>query len=184
MAAEELVYLDTSAFVKLVIPETETAALIAALSAKARLVASEILEVEALRAVRRANGEAGVSAARTQLAGVRLLPLTSRIRERAGGLEPATLRSLDAIHIATALDLGKPLARIYSYDARMATAARDAGLHVFAPTAEFPADTDEPGRGALALLTHAPPPDPAFAKDMEDVLDTVGPPPADPWAQS
>jgi hypothetical protein len=135
MADAQLVYLDTSAFVKLVVPEPETAALVAALAVSARLVASEILEVEALRAVRRASGEDGAGAARAQLAGVRLLPLTASIRRRACELEPATLRSLDAIHLATALDLGERLACVYAYDARLATAAGGAGLRVCAPVA-------------------------------------------------
>jgi predicted nucleic acid-binding protein len=135
VADERLVYLDTSAFVKLVIPEPETDALVTALAGKVRLVASEILEVEALRAVRRTTGDGGATAARTQLAGVRLLPLTAQIRSRAGELEPATLRSLDAIHIATALDLGERLVCMYAYDTRMASAASEAGLQVCAPTA-------------------------------------------------
>ncbi len=139
MTDEKLVYLDTSAFVKLVIPEPETPALVTALTSKTLLVASEILEVEALRATRRATGEDGASAARTQLAGVRLLPLTDQIRRRACELEPPTLRSLDAIHIATALDLGERLACMYAYDVRMATAANEVGLRVCAPTAEQPA---------------------------------------------
>jgi predicted nucleic acid-binding protein len=134
VADEQLVYLDTSAFVKLVIPEPETAALVTALSPKALLVASEILEVEALRATRRSTGDDGAAAARSQLAGVRLLPLTDQIRRRACELEPPTLRSLDAIHIATALDLGEHLGCIYAYDVRMATAASQAGLRVYAPT--------------------------------------------------
>jgi predicted nucleic acid-binding protein len=138
VADEQLVYLDSSAFVKLVIPEPETAALVAALTASARLVASEILEVEALRAARTADGEDGAAAARAQLAGVRLLPLTDDIRGRASELEPATLRSLDAIHIATALDLGERLACVYAYDTRMANAASQAGLQVYAPTPEQP----------------------------------------------
>ncbi len=142
MADERLVYLDTSAFVKLVIPEPETDALVTALTGKVRLVASEILEVEALRAARRATGDDGATAARTQLAGVRLLPLTAQIRSRASELEPATLRSLDAIHIATALDLGERLTCMYAYDTRMASAASEAGLRVYAPIAEQPADPD------------------------------------------
>ncbi len=145
---EQLVYLDTSAFVKLAIPEPETAALIAALPAKARLVASEILEVEALRAARRVAGEDGATAARAQLAGVRLLPLTDQIRRRACELEPATLRSLDAIHVATALDLGELLACMYAYDARMLSAASHAGIQVRVPITEAPttedAQTDDP----------------------------------------
>jgi len=64
--------LDSSAFVKLVIPEPETAALVAALTTTARLVASEILEVEALRAARRANGEDGGAVARAGEAGLQV----------------------------------------------------------------------------------------------------------------
>jgi len=62
VADEQLVYLDSSAFVKLVSPEPETAALVGSLTAAARLVASEILEVEVLRAARRANGGVGAAA--------------------------------------------------------------------------------------------------------------------------
>ncbi len=142
MADAKLVYLDTSAFVKLVLPEPETAALVAALTTTTRLVASEILEVEALRAARRASGEDGATAARAQLAGVRLLPLTDGIRRRAAELEPVTLRSLDAIHLATALDLGERLADVYAYDVRLAAAATDAGLRVCAPAVERPAAED------------------------------------------
>lgn len=151
---QQLVYLDTSAFVKLVIPEPETPALIAALPPEARLVASEMLEVEALRAARRVAGENGATAARAQLAGVRLLPLTDQIRGRACDLEPATLRSLDAIHVATALDLGELLACMYTYDARMLSAASHAGLQVYAPTTEVPTtedtQTDDPANPSAA----------------------------------
>jgi predicted nucleic acid-binding protein len=136
VADEQLVYLDASAFVKLVVPEPETDALVAALIGKVRLVASEILEVEALRAAHRATGDDGATAARTQLAGVRLLPLTAQIRKRACELEPETLRSLDAIHIATALDLGERLTCMYTYDTRMTSAASEAGLLVHAPMAD------------------------------------------------
>lgn len=144
MPDETLVYLDASAFVKLVIPEPETAALVTALTPNTVMVASEILEVEALRATRRATGEDGAAVARTQLAGVRLLPLTDQIRRRACELDPPTLRSLDAIHIATALDLGERLACMYAYDVRMATAASEDGLRVCAPTAEQPSTKKAP----------------------------------------
>jgi uncharacterized protein with PIN domain len=66
--AAELVYLDSSAFVKLVVGEPETPALVDALSGAVRLIASEILEVEALRATRR--GGRALGPARAQLAGV------------------------------------------------------------------------------------------------------------------
>lgn len=136
MPDAKLVYLDASAFVKLVLPEPETAALVAALDPEARLVACEILEVEVLHAARRASGEDAMATARTQLEGLRLLPIDDRIRKRAGELEPITLRTLDALHIATALDLGELLESIYTYDARMAMAATQVGLRVCAPTPE------------------------------------------------
>lgn len=131
MPAAELVYLDSSAFVKLVIAEAETPALLAALAGAVRLVASEILEVEVLRAIRRVGG--ALDPAHAQLAGVRLLPLNQEIRARAATLEPPSVRSLDAIHLATALSLDSRLEGVYTYDARMSLAAREAGLDVHAP---------------------------------------------------
>jgi uncharacterized protein len=131
VSAAELVYLDSSAFVKLVLAEPETPALLASLEGAPRLVASEILEVEVLRATRRAGGDTG--AAREQLAAVRLLPLGGEIRTRACALDPPSVRSLDAIHLATALSLGGRLDSLYTYDERMQLAAREAGLDVRAP---------------------------------------------------
>ncbi len=134
MPDAKLVYMDTSAFVKLVVAEPETESLIAALAPETRMVASEILEVEAVRAARRARGQDVANNARVQLAGVRLLPLTAQVRRRASVLDPDTLRSLDAIHLATALDLGERLDCLYVYDARMTAAAEALGLRTCAPT--------------------------------------------------
>jgi uncharacterized protein len=130
--AAELVYLDSSAFVKLVLAEPETPALLTALESVERLVASEILEIEVLRATRRGGGD--TAAARVQLGAVRLLPLSSEIRKRASELDPPSVRSLDAIHLATALTLGQRLDGLYTYDERMSLAAREAGLNVQAPS--------------------------------------------------
>jgi uncharacterized protein len=129
--AAELLYVDASAFVKLVLAEAETPALVTALTGVARLVASEILEVEVLRATRRGGGDTDI--ARAQLEVVRLLPLDESTRARAGELTPAKVRSLDAIHVASALSLGERLDGFYTYDERMAAAAREAGLDVRAP---------------------------------------------------
>ena len=131
MPPAELVYLDASAFVKLVVSEPETQSLNDALQGVVRVVASEILEIEALRASRRAGHD--TAAVGTQLAAVRLLPLTSEIRTLAGQLNPPSVRSLDAIHIATALSLRERLTGLFTYDERMAGAARIAGLDVYAP---------------------------------------------------
>ncbi len=151
MANAKLVYIDTSAFVKLVIPEPETEALIAALAPDVRMVASEILEIEAVRAARRASGQEAADTARAQLAGVRLLPLTTQIRGCACELDPDALRSLDAIHIATALDLGERLDCVYAYDTRMIAAAESLGLRTSTPMPGPPAknaaagaDLDDP----------------------------------------
>jgi uncharacterized protein len=122
---------DASAFVKLVLAEAETPALAAALGGAERLVASEILEVEVMRATRRGGGDRAV--ARAQLEVVRLLPLSEEIRERASELTPSTVRSFDAIHVASALSLGERLDGIFTYDERMAAAARESGLDVRAP---------------------------------------------------
>lgn len=134
----ELLYLDASALVKLVLPEPETPALVAALPADARIVASEIAEVELLRAARRVAGEDAIESARSKLESVRLLPLSRRIRRRACELAPVTLRSLDAVHLATALDLGELLDAVYTYDARLSEAAAQAGLWVLAPSEGSP----------------------------------------------
>jgi predicted nucleic acid-binding protein len=126
--------MDTSAFVKLVVPEPETEAL--ALTPEDRMVASSVLEVETLRAVRRAKGAEGLENARRQLAGVGLLPLTAKVRGRVGELEPDTLRSLDAIHLASALSLGERLDCLYAYDTRMIAVAQTQGLSICAPRVE------------------------------------------------
>ncbi len=128
-----LAYLDASALVKLVWREPETDALAAALSAEVRLVASEIAEVELLRALRRRGGDAAAERAGRGLESVRLLPLSRHIRRRACELEPATLRALDAIHLASALHLGELLGAVYAYDTRLIEAARGLGLRVLAP---------------------------------------------------
>lgn len=127
----KLVYLDASACVKLVLAEPESSAVEKALEDVERLVASEILEVEVMRATQRGGGD--IAVARARLEGVRLLPLSDEVRRRASELTPLSIRSLDAIHIATALDLGARLDGLYTYDERMAAAARDAGLRVQAP---------------------------------------------------
>lgn len=131
----ELFYIDASALVKLVVPEPETNALVAALRPEARLVASEIVEVELLRALRRRGGDAAAELGRSKLQSLRLLPLDRQIRQRACELQPTELRALGAIHIATALQLGDLLEGIYAYDTRLIEAARRAGLRVLAPGA-------------------------------------------------
>lgn len=137
MSAESLAYIDASAFVKLVAPEPETSALARALASWARVVSSEILEVEVMRAARR-RGVEPVEVARGQLARVRLLPLDARTRHSAGEIGDAALRTLDAIHLATAVGLAGRCGAFFAYDRRLSDAARALGLAVQAPADDAP----------------------------------------------
>ena len=67
------------------------------------------------------------------IARLTLLALSEEIRRLAGRLEPAQLRSLDAIHLATALHVQEELDGFVCYDGRLIDAARSAGLSVFTP---------------------------------------------------
>jgi predicted nucleic acid-binding protein len=126
------VYLDSSAAVKLVVEEAESPALRAWLGPDRTLSSSALVHTELLRAVRREN-PAGIEQARIVLALFTLHAIDHEILEGAGALDPATLRSLDAIHLATALRLSTELEAIVTYDQRMIEGARALGLPVASP---------------------------------------------------
>lgn len=119
------VYLDSSAFVKLVVEEPETADLRGYLAERgSRRVSSSLLRAEALRAVRHLGVDA-LATVREALRRVDLVAIDDRILDAAGTLDARVLRTLDAIHVATAIALGDDLEAIVTYDARM---VEDAGL--------------------------------------------------------
>jgi len=126
-------YLDSSALVKLVVDEQESQELRRALEAWPRRVSSRISVVEVLRAVRRRDPP-GEHLARQVLTGTRLLAVGDAVLVAAAQLHPPRLRSLDAIHVASALRLGEGLAAFVSYDARQLEAAAAAGLPVVSPS--------------------------------------------------
>jgi predicted nucleic acid-binding protein len=130
-------YLDASAIVKLVTDEAETAALRAWLEARAPLLTSRISTVEVARAMLR-KGPKSVRLGRAALddafRSVAIVELDVSIAQRAGTLSPATLRALDAIHLAAALGFGDEVATLVTYDMGLADAARTAGLEVVAPS--------------------------------------------------
>jgi uncharacterized protein len=95
-------------------------------------VASAIVEVEVVRAVRRAAPEL-TALAQNVVSQITVVEPTEAIRERAALLEPATLRSLDALHLATALEIGDELDGLVTYDGRMSAVAETFGLVVLAP---------------------------------------------------
>jgi predicted nucleic acid-binding protein len=125
-------FVDTSAYVKLVLGEPEAAALDRALRDWPAHVGSALLRVEAERACAR-HGEQWVARARTGLGGYALLPLDDGVLRAAAVLRPPALRTLDAIHLATALSLGRRLGVLFSYDDRLCDAARDVGVPVARP---------------------------------------------------
>ena len=123
-----VVYIDTSALVKLVVREAESDALKQTLSDLGELATSAITSIELARAVARARVDATavvaddytILALRAALAEI---PLDVEVRSTAASLTPIELRTLDAIHLASALTLGDDLAAVLAYDKRMQDAA-------------------------------------------------------------
>lgn len=126
-----MLYLDSSAIVKLVRREPESPALVEDVRRDPEVVSSALAWTEVLRAVRRVG--ARVERATRILEGIALLPIDDGIVRDAAELVPTALRTLDAIHLATALSLRDDLASLVTYDDRMAEAAVTAGLGVRSP---------------------------------------------------
>jgi predicted nucleic acid-binding protein len=126
-------YLDSSAFVKLVVDETESTAVRTFLAGRpARRVSSALLRAESLRSIRHLGPDA-LATVREGLRRVDLIGIDDRILDAAGILEPQVLRTLDAIHLATAMAVGDDLEAIVTYDERMVEAARLMGLPTATP---------------------------------------------------
>jgi predicted nucleic acid-binding protein len=132
MSAERATYVDSSALVKLAVREPESAALRRYLGRRRPLVSSALARTEVMRALLPLGPDA-VRRGREVLARVDLLRLTDRILDAAGLLTPPDLRSLDAIHLASAEQLGSDLRGFVTYDSRLATAAAGRGLRVIRP---------------------------------------------------
>jgi hypothetical protein len=132
MSVERATYVDSSAIVKLVVREPESAALARFLRARRPLVSSALARVEVERACIPAGAEACVRA-RDVVARFELVRINERVLAAAASLLPAEIRSLDAIHLATASIFGASLRGVVTYDERMASAARALGWKVFAP---------------------------------------------------
>jgi PIN domain. len=131
-------YADASALVKLVREEAESEALRTYLDG-ADLVSSELVLTEIPRAVRRAAAhdpalplDLLLERAGELVDAVALRPLDQALLAGAGALAEPALRALDAIHVASAIDLD-PIEAFVTYDERQAAAARLAGLRTMAP---------------------------------------------------
>jgi len=125
-------YLDSSAIVKLAVRETESDALRSHLRRRRPLLSSALARTEVLRALL-PGGETALVAGRRVLDRIDLVRVNDRVLTLAGALLPEEIRSLDAIHLATAGRLGTDLSEIVTYDERMAAAARIMGYKVSAP---------------------------------------------------
>lgn len=131
-----MIYLDSSALVKLIHPEPHSEALAAWLSARSGrlVVASALARTEAIRALRRSDPPA-LSHAPAVFDRVAFLPVDDRILAVAGDQPDPLLRTLDAIHLATVQVLGVPGLTVVSYDRRMLAAAGESGHGSVAPGA-------------------------------------------------
>lgn len=126
-------YLDASAAVKLLRAEPETSALRTVLADIGTRVSSELLEIELRCVARREGGGELIERADRICAAVDLLPYTPAVRARAGEAFVPPQRALDALHLATALDLRLDALVMVTYDERQAEGGRTAGLSVAAP---------------------------------------------------
>lgn len=126
------IYIDSSGLVKLAVEEPESAALRRHLRRRRPVVSSALARTEVLRALL-LEGEEGLARGRAVLARLDLLRVGDHVLGAAGVLLPATLRSLDAIHLATAHQLGVDLGHIVTYDDRMLQAAAELGMRTVSP---------------------------------------------------
>jgi uncharacterized protein len=126
------VYVDASALVKLVIPEPETPALMEFLESRPGQFTSRVSAVEVPRALLR-HRSFDPDRLAAVLAQVTFRELDDELARLAAALEPATVRTLDAIHLASAIDLRGELGWFVCYDARLAEAARLQGMEIAAP---------------------------------------------------
>jgi len=133
MSAERVTYVDSSALVKLAIREPESDALRRYLRRRQPLVSSALARTEVTRALLPLGPEA-VRRGHDVLSSVDLVRINDRVLNAAGALAPVELRSLDAIHLATAQQLGTDLTAVVTYDDRMAEAAGILGWRVAHPS--------------------------------------------------
>jgi predicted nucleic acid-binding protein len=129
-----LIYLDSSALVKLAVTEPESAGLRDWLAAQPNLVrvASTLIRVEVPRAVWRAEPSA-LPESYLVIRRTTEIELTDEVLSKAASVRPATLRTIDAVHLASALVLRRELTTFVSYDKRLLAAAREAGLPTASP---------------------------------------------------
>ena len=131
MSAEGVTYLDSSAIVKLVVREPESWALRRYLRGRS-VVSSALARAEVARAVL-PLGETASRRVREVFSRIDLVRIDEKVLTLAASMEPSSLRTLDAIHLATASLFGATLTGIVCYDRRMCRAAEARRWAVAAP---------------------------------------------------
>lgn len=121
-------YLDSSAIVKLVVEEPESMALRRHLRRRTPLISSALARTEVLRALL-LEGDAALARGRAVLNRVDIIRVSDRVLGAAGVLLPSEVRSLDAIHLESARQLGTDLGQFVTYDGRLLAAAKQLGLN-------------------------------------------------------
>jgi predicted nucleic acid-binding protein len=135
MTAPGILYLDSSAIVKLIVSEPESAALFELLRTGGPAVASALAKVEVRRAMKRLEpSQTERRQVEDVLARIALIKIDDSILQQSADLAPVQLRTLDAIHLATALSVRKHLEAFVVYDARLREAAHQLGLQVASPS--------------------------------------------------
>ena len=124
-------YVDASALVKLIVPEAESPRMLRWYVEAERVITSRVGIVETRRAAARYRHDAG--GLESLLASVEIFELDTRVADRAATVSPMLLRTLDSIHLATALELADVLGAFVTYDDRLAEAALAVGLPVMRP---------------------------------------------------
>lgn len=143
-----MIYLDSSALMKLVRAEAETASLQQWLRTQSEVAVatSALARVEVLRAARRVGGEA-LTEAQAVIGDIDLVPLDQGVQDLACDIGEPLLRTLDAVHLASAVLLKGELTAFVAYDHRLASAAQAAGLPTTTPCPPVPPDTELPDPG-------------------------------------
>ena len=130
-----MIYLDSSALLKLLFEEPESAALARWVSERAAtpMVSSELAKLEVVRAARRLDAGV-VPAARALISQLDLIPLSSGLLAEAIDVGDPLVRAFDAIHLASALSIRAELTSFVAYDARLLAAAAAVGLDPVRPS--------------------------------------------------
>ncbi len=129
-----MIYLDSSALLKLLFEESESQALAQWLSERAATpkVSSELAKVEVVRAARRLDPDV-VPAARALVSQLDLLRLSGGLIDEAADAGGPLLGTLDAVHLASALSIRADLTAFVAYDNRLIAAAEAAGIKTVQP---------------------------------------------------